>query len=175
MKKEVDSILRDKQAGFRPGGSCCDQIFVLRSIFEECLEWNTLLIINFIDFQKAFDSIHRPTLWNILKEYGVPEKYVNIVKTLYENSKCAVKVNNSLTDWFLIKSGVRQGCILSPLLFGITIDWVMKRSMENKTTGIKWLNNTTLEDLDFADDIALLSHSYNDQQIKTTSLLDIAS
>ena len=47
--------------------------------------------------------------------------------------------------------------------------------MENKTTGIKWLNNTTLEDLDFADDIALLSHSYNDQQIKTTSLSDIAS
>ena len=47
--------------------------------------------------------------------------------------------------------------------------------MENKTTGIKWLNNTTLEDLDFADDIALLSHSYNDQQIKTTSLSEIAS
>ena len=51
----------------------------------------------------------------------------------------------------------------------------MKRSMENKTTGIKWLSNTTLEDLDFADDIALLSHSYNDQQIKTTSLSQIAS
>ena len=47
--------------------------------------------------------------------------------------------------------------------------------MENKTTGIKWLNNTTLEDLDFADGIALLSHSYNDQQIKTISLSEIAS
>ena len=80
---------------------------------EECLEWNTPLIINFIEFQKAFDSIHRPTLWNILKEYGVPEKYVNIIETLYENSKCAVKVNNSLTDWFFIKTGVRQGCIIS--------------------------------------------------------------
>ena len=84
-------------------------------------------------------------------------------------------MNNSLTDWFLIKTGVRESCILSPLLFGITIDWVMKRSIENETTGIKWLNNTTLEDLDFADDIALLSHSYNDQQIKTTSLSEIAS
>ena len=85
-------------------------------------------------------------------------KNVKIIKTLYENSKCAVKVNNSLTDWFFIKTGVCQGGILSPLLFCITIDWIMKRSMENKTTGIKWLNNTTLEDLDFADDIALLSH-----------------
>ena len=84
-------------------------------------------------------------------------------------------MNNSLTDWFIIKTGVRQVCILSPLLFGIIIDWVMKRSMENKTTGIKWLNNTTLEDLDFADDIAFLSHSYNDQQIKTISLSEIAS
>ena len=100
---------------------------------------------------------------------------MNIIKTLYENSKCAGKVNNSLTDWFFIKTAVRQGCILSPLLFGITIDWVMKRSIENKTTGIKWLNNTTLEDLDFADDIALLSHSYNDKQIKTTSLSEITS
>ena len=78
-------------------------------------------------------------------------------------------MNNSLTDWFFIKTGVCQGCILSPLLFGITIDWVMKRSMENKTTGIKWLNNTTVEDLGFADVITLLSHSYNDQQIKTAS------
>ena len=50
MKKEVDSILREKQAGFRPGRSRCDQIFVLRSIIEECLEWNTSLLINFIDF-----------------------------------------------------------------------------------------------------------------------------
>ena len=118
MKKEVDSILREEQAGFRLGRSCCDQFFVLRSNLEEFLEWNTPLIINFIDFQKAFDSIHRSTLWNILKKYGVPEKYVNIIKTLYENSKCAVKVNSSLTDWFFIKTGVRQGCILSPLLIG---------------------------------------------------------
>ena len=73
----------------------------------------------------------------ILKDYGVPEKYVNIIKTLCENSKCAVKVNNSLTDWYNIKTGVSQGCILSPLFYGITIDWVMKRSMENKTTRIK--------------------------------------
>ena len=57
----------------------------------------------------------------------------------------------------------------------ITIDWVIKRRMENKTTRIKWLNNTTLENLDFADDIALLSHSYNDHQIKTTPLSEIAS
>ena len=81
------------------------------------------------------------------------------MKALNENSRYAIKVNNASTDWFSIKTRVRQGCILSPLLFGITIDGVMKRSMENKTTGIKWLNNTTLEDLAFADDIALLSHS----------------
>ena len=67
-----------------------------------------------------------------LKEYRISEKYVNIIKTLYENSKCAVKVNSSLTDWFFIKTGVRQGCILSPLLFGITIDWVMKKARKIK-------------------------------------------
>ena len=73
-KNEVDSVLQEEQAGFRQGRSCCDQMFVLRYNLEECLEWNTLFIINFIDFQKAFGSSYRSTLWNILKEYGVPEK-----------------------------------------------------------------------------------------------------
>ena len=50
MKNEIESVLREEQVGFRPGRSCCDQIFVLRSILEECFQWNTPLIINLIDF-----------------------------------------------------------------------------------------------------------------------------
>ena len=78
-------------------------------------------------------------------------------------------------DWLvLFQNWCLPGLYSFPLLFGITIDWVMKRSMENKTTGIKWHNNTIPEDLEVSDDIALLNHSYNDQHIKTTSLSERA-
>ena len=62
IDKTVDKVLRDEQAGFRKGRGCTDQIFALRNIMEQTLEWNTPLFINFIDFQKAFDSVHRESL-----------------------------------------------------------------------------------------------------------------
>ena len=58
-----------------------DQIFLLLTIIEESQEWNTSFYINFIDFEKAFDSIHHPTMWNILRSYGFPEKIVCMQKT----------------------------------------------------------------------------------------------
>ena len=62
LREAVDSNMREEQAGFRQGRGCSDQIFVLRTIIEECEEWKTPLLINFIDFKKAFDSIHRPSM-----------------------------------------------------------------------------------------------------------------
>ena len=63
IKTSLDKILREEQAGFRPGRSCTDQIFVLRTILEQSMEWNSTLYLNFIDFEKAFDSVHHDTLW----------------------------------------------------------------------------------------------------------------
>src|SRR5579871_5851057 len=157
LKGQVDDKIREEQAGFRPKRSCIDQIFTLRTIIEESVEMQSPLIINFIDFQKAFDSLHRPTLWNILTSYGFPTKYLNIIKALYDNSRCCVRTNEGKTEWFHIETGVKQGCIMSPLLFGIAIDWVMKNYAQNEHFGINWTDDKTLEDLDFADDLAFLS------------------
>ncbi|XP_059170948.1 uncharacterized protein LOC131952349 [Physella acuta] len=82
-RKGIDRILREEQAGFRANRSCNDQIFVLRTIVEQSLEWNSSLYINYIDFQKAFDSIHYPSLWKILELYGFPGKFINILKDMY--------------------------------------------------------------------------------------------
>jgi len=76
-------------------------------------------LVNFVDFKKAFDCIHRDSLWQIAAEYGVPSKVINIMKSFYKDSRFAVKVDDDLSDFFEICSGVRQGCVLSPLLFGI--------------------------------------------------------
>ena len=176
MDKAIDKELREEQAGFRAGRGCIDQIFALRNIIEQCIEFKQQLHINFVDFRKAFDSIHRSSLWKILRSYGIPEKLVNLIAKFYQSFQCSVSLDqNKLTDWFEIKTGVRQGCILSPILFLITIDWVMRQTTKDRRKGINWgLFQQLLEDLDFADDLALLSSNHGHMQEKTDRLVFIA-
>ena len=170
LSDAIDTILRKEQAGFRPGVGCIDHIFTLRNIFEQCIEWNTKVHVNFIDLEKAFDSIHRDTLWNILLAYGCPEKIVSIIKLFYNNFTCSVIHKKKVTDWFSVGSGVRQGCVLSPMLFLVAIDWIMRKTIGNKRRGIRWTLMSLLEDLDFADDLALVSSTRDQLQRKTSDL-----
>ena len=84
MKDEVDIKFRDQQAGFRRDRSCVDQIATLRIIIEQSCEWNSPLYINFVEFQKAFHSLNRDTIWKLLRHYGVPVKIVNIISSSYD-------------------------------------------------------------------------------------------
>ena len=174
----LEKDLRPQQAGFRPGRSCSDHIVTLRQILEQSKEWNTPLYINFIDLEKAFDSIHRESLWKILRHYGVPAKLVQVVAMLYSDFKSQVICDSELTEAFNVSTGVKQGCILSPFLFILAMDWIMKNSTDGERRGIKWTMTmtatTTLEDLDFADDIALLSYRHQDMQEKTDAMATTA-
>jgi len=170
MKDKVDKHLRDEQAGFRKERSCTDQIATLRTIIEQSLEWNSSLYITFVDFEKAFDSIDRNTLWKLLGHHGIPGKIINLIRNTYEPSTCQVVHNGTLTEPFDIQTGVRQGCLLSPFLFLLVIDWVMTETTRGYSRGIQWNILRHLEDIDFADDITLLSHRHQDMQSKTTSL-----
>jgi hypothetical protein len=167
MKNAVDPQLRDEQAGFRQNRSCTDQIATLRIIVEQSLEWNSSLYINFIDFEKAFDSVDRESLWRLLRHYGIPTKIVNLIKKSYEAMSCRVIHGGQLSNSFQVQTGVRQGCLLSPFLFLLAIDWIMRKSTSEKRNGIQWTLFKQLDDLDFADDLALLSHTYQQMQEKT--------
>ena len=136
FKKGVDNILRKEQAGFRESRSTIDQIFTLRHILEQVNEWNATLYTHFIDFEKAFDSIHRESLWNIMSIYGIPEELICLTKAMYNNFECAVVDEGETTEWFQIQSGVKQGCTMSGFLFLLSIDWVMNRTTEGRRTGI---------------------------------------
>ena len=175
LTKAVDERLRQEQAGFRKGRSCIDHIFTLRQILEQTHEWNSQLYIAFIDFEKAFDSLHRESLWKILRNYGIPYKVVNIIQALYENFECRVIHDNKLTEAFEVKTGVKQGCILSPLLFSLAIDWIMLKTLGQRRTGIQWSLTSILEDLDYADDLGLLSSRHQDIQGKTENLAAAAN
>ena len=172
IKDTVDNSLRDEQAGFRKNRSCTDQIAALRIIIEQSHEWNSPLIINFIDYEKAFDSIDRTTLWKIMRHYGIPQKLVTLVEKMYDGTTCRVINEGQLTGSFQIKTGVRQGCLLSPFLFILALDWLMKEVTRGKRNGIQWTLWSQLDDLDFADDIALLSHNHEQMQNKTKLLKD---
>jgi len=100
LQDAVDQTLRHEQAGFRKGRACIEQIFALRNIIEQSLVHQKDLIINFIDFKKAFDSVYRPSLWKILEYYGIPERYISIFKALYDNSSCCVKTSTGYTSFF---------------------------------------------------------------------------
>ena len=169
IKTALDGKLREEQAGFRAGRSCTDQIATLRIIVEQSIEWQSSLYINFIDFEKAFDSISREVLWKLLRHYGMPDKMVTIIRVLYEGFSAQVVHNGQRTQPFNMRTGVRQGCLLSPLLFLVALDWVTRAAFDRKR-GIQWTFTTSLEDLDFADDLALLSHRIQDMRDKTRAL-----
>ena len=100
--------MRNEQAGFRENRSTIDQMFTLRNILEQVNEWNATLYIHFIDFEKAFDSIHRERLGNIMSINGMPEELISLTKAMYNNFKCAVLEEGETTEWFQVQSGVKQ-------------------------------------------------------------------
>ena len=114
LQKNTDAKLREEKAGFRHGRFCNEQLFTLHNIIEQSLEYCKPLIINYVDFTKAFDSIYHPTLWKIIKIYGIPQKYIDIFQELYTNSRCCIKTCSGIIDYFKVEKSVQQGDIPSP-------------------------------------------------------------
>ena len=137
LSNALDETLRTEQAGFRKGRSCSDHIFTLRQILEQSHEFNSPIYANFVDFRKAFDSIHRDSLYKILQHYGVPDKLVNIIKLLYTDFSAQVLCEGELTEAFQVKTGVKQGYVLSPFLFLLGIDWIMKETTKAGKRGVR--------------------------------------
>ena len=103
-----------------------------------------------------------------------PEKLWNTTKQFYDGFKCVVNDGSERSDWFEIKTGVKQGCNMSGILFLIALDWVMRKTLEGGERGIRWNVTSKLDDLDFADDIESLSstqrHIHQKQKNKSKLL-----
>jgi len=127
IQTKVEAIFRDEQHGFRPSRSCADIIFILRIFIEDSNEWQTEIIMAFIEFQKTFDSVHRDLLRNVLRYYGFADKMVRIQMALYDTQMCAIQTNDKdLTEWSKVNSNVRQGCIRSSVLFILLIGFILR-------------------------------------------------
>lgn len=159
----LEPIIRKQQGAYRPKRSCIDNINTLRIIMEQSVEFNAPLYLLFVDFKQAFDSLDRNVLWRILSSYGIPTKILNIIKGLYRRAKCRIVHRGKLGRSFTVDSGVKQGCVLSPLLFLLVLDWVM-RKVDTGSRGIQWTLTERLEDIDFADDLTLMAQAARDMQ-----------
>ena len=105
-----------------------------------------------------------------MAHYGIPKKLIRLVKKWYDNNICAVIDGGGISDWFSVISGVKQGCTMSGFLFLLVIDYVMRITTEGTSNGIRWKFAEKLEDLDYADDQALLSSSASQCQRKINKL-----
>ena len=115
----------DVQARFRKGRGTRDQIANICWITEKVREFQKTIYFCFIDYAKAFDHVDHSHLWKILKEMGIPDHLTCLLRNLYAGQEATVRMGYGTTDWFQIRKGVHQGCILSPCLFNLYVEYIM--------------------------------------------------
>ncbi|XP_072046990.1 uncharacterized protein [Amphiura filiformis] len=173
IRTYLDPVLRFNQNGFRPGRSTVSQILALRRIIEEVKNNNLNAAVIFIDFKKAFDTIHRGKVLDIMRAYGVPERLVAAIGCMYHHTIAHVTSPDGVTKDFEIQAGVLQGDTLPPFLFIVVLDYVLRKAMEGNEERLGFtleprksrrIGPRTIIDLDFADDIALLADNLKDAQ-----------
>ena len=127
---KIDNILRKNKNGFRRNRSTTSQILTIRRILEGLRSKNLLATLLFVDFAKAFDSIHRGKMEQILLAYGLQKETVAAIMILYRNTKVKVRSPDGDTEYFDIVAGVLQGDTLAPYLFIICLDYVLRTSID---------------------------------------------
>ena len=128
----------DVQAGFRKGRGTRDQIANICWIIKKAREFQKKIYFCFIDYAKDFDCVDHKKLWKILKEMGIPDHLTFLLRNLYAGQEETVRTGHGRTDWFQIGKVVRQGCILSPYLFNLYAEYIMRNAgLEEAQAGIK--------------------------------------
>ena len=128
LQQYVNCELPDVQAGFRKGRGARDQIANIHWIMEKARKFQKNIYFCFIDYAKAFDCMEHNKLWKILQEVGIPDHLTCLLRNLYAGQEATVRTRHGTTDWFQIGKGVHQGCILSPCLFNLYAEYIMRNT-----------------------------------------------
>ena len=152
--------LPDVQAGFSRGRRTRGQIANINWIIEKARDFQEKKIyFCFIDYAKAFDCVNHNELWTILKEMGIPDHLTCLLRNLYAGQEETVRTRRGTTDWFQIWKEVCQGCILSPCLFNLYAEYIMRNTgLEEAQAGIK-IAGRNINNLRYADDTTLMAES----------------
>ena len=183
LQQLAEEVYPESQCGFRAGRSTTDMIFSVRQLQEKCREQRQPLYIAFVDLTKAFDLVSRSGLFKLLERIGCPPKLLSIIRSYHTDMQGTVSFNGETSKPFNILSGVKQGCVLAPTLFGIFFSLLLSYAFRSSSDGVyihtrhdgKLYNLARLKaktkvtrvlirELLFADDAALASHTHDGLQ-----------
>ncbi len=187
----TESMLPESQCGFRKNRSTIDMIFTARQLQEKCREQHQNMFMAFVDLSKAFDTVQRELLWDVLLRFGCPNKFVNILRQFHNGMTARVSIGGKESEPFLVRTGVRQGCVLAPVLFnifllcvtkllhkeiengsGIAVDFRLDGNLFNirRLQATRKLFREHVLELQYADDCVFVAHTPEDLQ----TVLDVA-
>ena len=149
----------DVQAGFTKGRGTRDQIANIHWIIEKAREFQKSMYFCRIDYTKAFDGVDHNKLWKILQEMGIPDLFTCLLRNLHAGQETSVRIGHVTTDWFQIGKGVHQGCILSPCLFNLYAEYIMRNAgLDEAQAGIK-IAGRNISNLRYSDDTTLMAEN----------------
>ena len=159
LQQYVNQELPDVRAGFRKGRGTRDQIAHIHWITEKAREFQKNIYFCFIDYFNIFDCVDHNKLWKILKEIGIPDHLTSLLRNLYAGQEETIRTRHETADWFQIGKGVCQGCILSPCLFNLYAEYIMRNAgLQEAQAGIK-IAGRNINNLRYADDTTLMAES----------------
>ena len=157
LQQYVNHELPDVQAGFRKGRGTRDHIANIHWVIEKARKFQKNIC--FFDYIKAFDCVDHNKLWKILQEMGIPDHLTCLLRNLCAGQGATVRTGHGTTNWFQIRKGVRQGCILSPCLFNLYAEYIMRNTwLHEAQAGIK-IAGRNINNHKHADDTTLMAES----------------
>ena len=164
LQQYVNCELPGVQAGFRKGRGTRDQIANIHWVIKKAKEFQKNIYFCFIDYAKAFDCVDHNNLWKILKEMGILDHLTCLLRNLYAGQEAIVRTGHGTTDWFQIGKGVCQGCILSPCLFNLYAEYIMRNAgLEETQAGIQ-IAGRNISNLRYADDTTLMAENEEERK-----------
>ena len=156
---DCNRVIPDVQAGFRKGRGTRDKIDNIHWIIKKAREFQKYIYFCFTDYAKAFDCVDHNKLWTILKETGIPDDLIRLLRNLYAGQEATVRTGHGTTDWFQIGKGIHQDCILSLCFFNLYAEYILRSvRLEEAQTGIK-IARRNINNLRHADDTTLMAES----------------
>ena len=159
LQQYMNCELPDVQAGFRKGRGTRHQIANILWIIEKAREFQKNIYFCFIDYAKAFDCVDHNKLWKNLQEMGIPDHLTCFLRNLYAGKEATVRTGHGTTDWFQTGKGVHQGCILSPCLFNLYAEYILRNTGLEEAQVENKIVERNINNLRYADDTTLMAES----------------
>ena len=168
IRKKLEDEIAEEQFGFISGSGTRDGIFTLQTICERAFEMQRERYLCFIDYEKAFDKVQHEKMIKMLDNQNIGKENIRIIRKLYWTQEAAIKIEDSISNWTTIRRGVRQGCMISPLLFNFYTEHIMRESkLENE--GIR-IGGRQVNNLRYADDTVILAGNVEELQNMITKV-----